>query len=140
MADAPSQSTTRPDMDIEVDIQDLIAHYPPLAHDQHHFEYDVDQGVVKVWGNVKSHVTQQYLLSQLPKVDGVREVQGQNLINDDDIRLDAAQLVPAGVFVNVEYGIVKLTGRLDDGTNVDGLVENISQRVNGIRRIYTSFI
>jgi hypothetical protein len=140
MADAPSQSTTRPDLDIEMDIQDLIAHYPPLAHDQHHFRCEVNNGVVWVTGNLKSRVTQQYLLTQLPKIDGVREVQGQGLVNDDHVSRDVGKLVPTGVFVNVEYGIVKLTGRLEEGTSIDGLVDKISQQVTGIKRIYTSFI
>lgn len=140
MADAPSQSTTRPDIDIEMDIQNLIAHYPPLAHDQHHFDYDVDNGVVTVSGNLKSRINHEYLLTQLPKITGVKSIQSQDLANDDDIRLDAAKLAPTGIFVNVEYGIIKLTGRLEEGANVDGLVGDISQRVRGIQRIYTSFL
>lgn len=139
MADALSQSTTRPDMDIEVDIQDLVARYPPLAHDQHRFEYDAIAGVVKLRGNLKSRVTHQYLLTELPRIPGVKAVDSKELANDDDIRLEAAKPMPYGVFVNVEYGIVKLTGRLEEGTNIDGLVRDISRRVPGIQRIYTVF-
>ncbi len=134
-----SQSVARPALDIELDLQDLVAHYPPAAHDQHHFDFVISDGVVTLNGNVKSRVTHQFLLDKVPEIEGVRDVRAEALANDDDLRLETAKLTPYGVFVNVEYGIVKLTGRLDAGTDVNALVNQIISSVPGIRRIYTAF-
>ncbi len=134
-----SQSLVRPALDIEVDLQDLVAHYPPAAHDQHHFEFTIHEGVVTLTGNVKSRVTQQFLLDKVPEIAGVKEVQAEALANDDDLRLQISQLTPIGIFVNVEYGIVKLTGRLEADTDVNALMNRIISSVTGIKRIYTAF-
>ena len=139
MAEVSSQSIVRPDLDIEVDIQDLVAHYPPLAHDQHHFDFNVADGVVTLTGNLKSRVTHQYILANLPQIEGVKEVWAEALVNDDDLRLEISKQIPTGIFVNVEYGITKLTGRLESGTDVDTLMSSLISSVQGIKRIYIAF-
>lgn len=126
--------TIRPDLDIEGDIHDLIATYPPLTHDRHQFHVTVTDGNVTVAGAIKSRVTYSYLLERLPQIAGVRSVNHSMLFYDDDIRLNLGRLIPLGVFVNMEYGVVKLSGTLPAGMNLEALVQEISH-IGGVQRV-----
>ncbi|HEX2619512.1 MAG TPA: hypothetical protein VHL11_05175 [Phototrophicaceae bacterium] len=132
-----STSTVRPDIDIHSDLQNLLVHYPPLAHDRHRLTYTVQHGVVTVAGYLKSRTTYHYLVNNLPLIAGVAAVSHEHLYHDDDIRLEVGRVVPFGVFANVEYGEVKLTGSLPANVIAEDLAQKIGA-VPGVHRVITA--
>src|SRR5579871_1189944 len=91
---------SRPDVDIEEDITNLVAHYPPLQADRHHFRYDVSDGVVTLSGHVKSVISRRYLVDRVTQSRGVRSVDSKGLYTEEGIRLEAGRRIPAGVLAN----------------------------------------
>lgn len=134
MSTAVLTTTQRPDMDIEADLKELLMRYPPLTHDRHRLTYSVENGQVTIAGNLKSRVTYHYLVNNLPLIDGAQSVDTTQLFHDEDIRLSVGQLMPFGVFVNVEYGMVKLSGKLPPDTNLEMLVNQVMS-VPGVKHV-----
>jgi hypothetical protein len=128
----------RPDVDIYAEIQDVIVHYPPLAHDRAHIQIEVKGGHVVVSGNMKSQPAYEYFLNRLPTISGVQSVDSTRLYHDDEIKRSVARLTPPGVFVNIEYGLLKLTGTLPEDISAEEVVKRVST-VPGIHRIVTVF-
>lgn len=126
------------DIDIEANIHHMMRAYPPMMHDRHRVDISVKEGVVTVKGYVKSAVTHGILLNMLERAEGVQDVDVSGLYNDEGIRLHVAKHIPPGVMVNMEYGAVILSGRLPDKTDVEALVQAVSE-VPGVNRIVTSF-
>lgn len=129
---------TRPDVDIEEAIHDLIAHYPPLQADRHHFRVSVTDGVVALIGHVKSPISRLYLIERAAAVTGVRAVDAEQLFTEENIRLEAGQHIPTGVIANSAYGTVILTGKLPEDASAEGIVSQLSQ-IPGIERVITKF-
>lgn len=138
MAEA-SVATPRPDVDIHEAIEDIIVHYPPMVNDRHHVKINVENGVAKIVGYVKTPITRHYLHETIPTVQGVVGVDDSQLYDDETIRLEVGALIPFGVFANFEYGIVILTGRLPQGTDADSLIQKI-KAVPGVRIVTSKFI
>jgi osmotically-inducible protein OsmY len=130
-------SVVRHDLDIREDIYRLMSHYPPLNHDRHQIEVEVEDGVVKLRGYARSRPTYRYLLDHIPSIRGVRAVDADELFCDEILRLDLGRLVPYGVIVNLEYGTAILTGRLPEDYSIEKLVKQIAQ-VRGVHRVVTS--
>lgn len=130
--------TTRPDVDIEEDIRDLIAHYPPLQADRHHLRIAVQDGTVVLSGHVKSLVTWRYLVDRAAQVSGVYTVNSDQLYSEEMIRLEAGQRIPTGVIANVVYEAIVLTGQLPEGANADDIVRELSL-IPGVERVLTKF-
>jgi osmotically-inducible protein OsmY len=130
--------TRRPDIDIESDIHDLIAHYPPLQADRHHFGVSVSDGVVALTGHVKSLISRRYLVDRAAEVNGVRAVNGEGLFTEEEIRLEAGQHIPSGVIANLAYGAVILTGKLPDGAEAEAVVSQLAQ-IPGVEQVITKF-
>lgn len=129
----------RPDIDIQSEIDHLIAHYPPLQHDRHQITFTVESGVVTVRGNLQSPMTHRYLLNSLPDVPGVVAVNAEALHDDGTIRLDAGRVVPPGVMVaRVNYGLVVLGGRLPEGTAQEAVVGAVAQ-IPGVTQVLAGF-
>lgn len=130
---------SRPDVDIAADIKRLITRYPPMMNDRHHVQYTVVDGKVTLSGYTRTAITQRYLLETTHQIDGVTEVEAAGLFNDEDIRVGVGQMIPMGVYTNVGYGVVMLTGRLPEGTDMTALVAAI-EKVPGVRLIRANFI
>lgn len=130
---------TRPDVDILADVEATITYYPPMVNDRHHVKVKVQEGVVELLGYVKTPITRNYLQDHLAQINGVRGVDVSRLYNDEDLRREIGQHIPFGVWANVEYGHVILTGHLPDGMSAANLTTQIS-RVAGVRSVRTSFI
>lgn len=130
--------TTRPDVDIEEDIRDLIAHYPPLQADRHHLDIAVHDGTVELFGHVKSLVTRRYLVDRVAQLAGVYTVDSDRLYSEETIRLEAGQRIPNGVIANVVYEVVILTGQPPAGTSVDDIVRELSL-IPGVEQVRTKF-
>lgn len=135
MAEAKS---IRPDIDIEEEIHDLMMTYPPLAHDRHRLHIDVQNGGVIVKGYLKALPTLEYLLNRIEQVEGVKSIESSQLYNDETIRLQVGRVIPPGVFANLEYGAVILSGKLPEGITTEALVRNVGH-VAGVHRVITSF-
>jgi osmotically-inducible protein OsmY len=135
----PTNAVSRPDVDIEEDIEHLIAHYPPLVKDRHSFQTLVQDGVVTVTGHVQTPITRSYLLKNLPLIPGVADVKSEYLYSDETIRLEASRLIPIGVVLGrVQYGSVVLTGTLPHGTTADSLASQI-KAIPGVKQVFTDF-
>ncbi len=129
----------RADVDIERDIDHLIAHYPPLTKDRHSIKTQVENGVITVSGHVQTPITRSYLLKNLPLIPGVSAVKSDNLFTDETIRLEAGRLIPVGVVLaRVQYGSVVLTGKLPEQTGADTLVSQI-RAIPGVKQVITTF-
>lgn len=128
--------TTRADVDIEADIDDILHHYPPLVNDRHYLSIDVDGGSITVKGHTRTDITRKYLVDALGKVDGAAGVNADGLFSDAEIRLDVGRLIPVGVYANVEYGVVVLTGSLPENVSEADLVAAVSG-VPGVRAVHT---
>lgn len=133
MADTPV-TQSRPDLDILEDIEKAIVRYPPLVNDRHRVQIAVHNGVVTLSGHLKTSVTCQHLVDAVRQVAGVTRVHSDQLYNDDTLRREAGALIPSGVFVNVEYGTVLVTGKLPAGTDAAALEARIGA-MPGIRQV-----
>ncbi len=105
--------TQRPDMDIQDDIDHLIAHYPPLQKDRHAIHVIVSNGIVTISGHVQTPITRQYFLERLTHIPGVVAVHGDELFDDETTRIEAGKVIPSGVILGkVLYGTAVLSGDL----------------------------
>src|SRR5262249_23924221 len=123
--ESPMTQASRPDVDIEEEIHNLITHYPPLQADRHHFECEVNNGVVTFSGHVKSMISRRYLVDHTAEVRGVRSVESKALYTEEDIRLEAGRRIPTGVIANASYDAVILTGALPQGKSVEDVVKEV---------------
>ncbi len=128
----------RPDIDIEEDIFDMLAHYPPLQADRHHLRIDVRDGEVILSGHVKSPISQRYLVDKVAEVRGVRGVESSRLYSEEAIRLESGQRIPTGVIANASYGTVVLTGTLPPDKTVDQVVGDVAV-IPGVEQVVTKF-
>lgn len=129
----------RADEDIAAEIDHLITHYPPLAHDRHALTIEVEAGQVTVRGNVMSPNTAEYLLHRLGDVAGVQGVKADQLYDDQTLRLEIARLLPPGVMVAMmRQGQVVLTGDLTPNSNFDALAAPLVN-LPGVRRVINGF-
>jgi len=129
--DAP---VTRPDIDILDDIHLWMTGYPPLVNDRNHIRVAVEDGIVRLIGNVKTPITRGYLLSNINKIDGVQGVDDSALYDDETIRLHVGRVLTDGAIGQVEWGIVILAGKLPEGDVLDGLVAAIG-KIPGVTRV-----
>lgn len=126
--------TARPDLDIAYEIEDVMYQYPPLSHDRHHVQMNVSGGGVVLSGNVKTPITRRYLVEQVQHLDGVVTLNAEGLYDDETMRLEVAKLMPLGIFMRIEFGVVQLTGSAPAGTTADDLAAQIAV-VPGVRRV-----
>lgn len=129
---------TRPDIDIQDEIYDLVAHYPPLQADRHHFAVEVLDGNVTLSGHVKSPITERYFVDKVKDVRGVRSVSDERLYNEEEIRLEVGRRIAKGVIANTVYGTVILTGSAPQDKSGDVVVNDVAQ-VPGVQRVITQF-
>jgi hypothetical protein len=127
-------AANRPDMDILDDIHLWISQYPPLVNDKHHFDVKVVDGQVHLSGAVKTVITRNYLISNMPAIDGVQGVEADALYDDESIRFAIAPLLPSGIVANIEYGGVVLSGELPPDAELNALASKIA-RIEGVRKL-----
>ena len=133
-----SSASIRSDLDIEAGIQKVMQDsYPPLMHDRHRIDVELQNGQVTISGYVKVPHTASYLVNKVQQVEGVKSVDTEGFYNDEDIRLRVGRVVPPGVQIIVEYGAVILAGKLPDGANVDEVVGAV-RALPGVHRVLTS--
>ena len=126
----------RPDIDIEADVEDIIARYPPLTSDRHHIHVKADSGVVFISGNTTTPINRRYLVDRVLLIAGVREVNAEKLFDDASISLEAGQVIPQGVIANSYYGAVVLSGKAP--ADPDAVAQRLVQ-IPGVVRVVTMF-
>jgi osmotically-inducible protein OsmY len=129
---------TRPDMDVRDDIYDMVAHYPPLQSDRHHFTVEVSGGNVTLSGHVKSPITERYFADRVKGIRGVLSVNHDRLYNEEEILLEVGRRIAKGVIANTIYGTVILTGTLPQDKSGEAVVNDVAQ-VAGVQRVVTQF-
>ncbi len=129
---------SRPAIDIEEDIRDIIAHYPPLQEDRHHINIDVNGSEVILSGHVKSLNTRRYLIDRVRGIAGVSSVNDDQLYTEEGIRLESGRRIPLGVIANPIYGTVVLTGALPEGKTAEDVVKDVAL-IPGVARVVTKF-
>lgn len=122
----------RANVDIESDIHQLFNGYPPLRDDRFYVSVTVADGRVTLGGHVKSPMTRRYLLDHVKQIAGVESVEDAGLFDDDTIRFDVGRVMPPGVQVNVERGVVVLSGH--GGDDVVALL-NAAARHPGVVKV-----
>lgn len=131
MTDSPA---VRSDLDLAEDISSVIRSYPPLRQSREFIHYDVQNGFVKVKGNVKTRQAKRHLLDHLKKLEGVGDVDSSAFLADDEISLQVGQLLPQGVMANVSMGVVVLSGELPSSVPLESFVEKI-RALPGVLRV-----
>lgn len=124
----------RPDVDIEEDIRQIIGGFAPLKASRGYFTYQSKHGTVVLTGNIRSPQSRRVLLDNIPRVPGVKDCDASDLFDDEEVKFKVAQLLPPGLFANVHYGTVGITGKLPEGASA----ETISEAINalpGVRRV-----
>ncbi len=120
------QTVARPDVDITEDIRHFVRTYDPLKQAQHHLMYTVQDGHVTLRGHVRSMQARRVFVDNIPHIDGVTSLDASAFYDDETLRLQIGQHVPAGVIVRVNYGQVVLTGPAPQ-TDIDALVQQVKQ-------------
>lgn len=129
---------TRPDVDIEEDIHNLIAHYPPLQADRHQLHIEAHDGAVTLSGHVRSLINRRYLVDRVREIAGVSTVNADQLYCEETIRIESGRPIPNGVIANAVYGTVILTGTLPQGTSAEDVVKDVAL-IPGVVRVVTKF-
>ncbi len=123
---------TRPDMDIEDDINASLRRFAPLMAARRFFKIQCIGGHVKVRGNSGSPQSKRVLLDHIQKTRGVINVDLSDLYDDETIRLNIGAILSEGIQVNVQFGAVVLISKwLDSNPDILHKVSSVA----GIRRI-----
>lgn len=127
-------SDRRPDVDIEEEIGHLVRSFAPLKASRPYFNFQSVNGYVTIVGNVRNPQARRVLTDNVPRIAGVIHCDTNRLYDDEMIRFAVGQLLPPGVYVSVQYGVVALTGRLSEGVSQEAILNEI-QAVSGVRRV-----
>ena len=130
-------SVTRPDLDLDDDVLDIIVRYPPLAADRHHINIKVENGVIFLSGHTSTAISRRYLVDRVAEIPGVVGVNTDQLYDDPTIVREVGQVLPLGVIANSRYGNVVLSG--NEPPDADALIERVAQ-IPGVRRVIPAFI
>jgi osmotically-inducible protein OsmY len=132
------QVERRPDVDIEEDVNELVGSFAPLKASRPYFDIRIEDGIVKLEGNVRSPQARLVLLNNIPRIPGVLGMDPSQLYDDDTIRFAVGQVLPPGLFASVQFGVVALTGKLPAGVSSDAII-NAIQSIPGVRRVGAEF-
>lgn len=128
----------RTDEDILEDIHRLVRSYKPLILSRGYFQYHVVHGVVMVEGHIKSALARQIFTDSLPDIEGVVAVDASKLYDDETLRYSLGKLLPDGVRVRTDHGVVVLTGHLPADMPVNALIGLVGE-VHGVREVKADF-
>ncbi|RMF82051.1 MAG: BON domain-containing protein, partial [Chloroflexi bacterium] len=129
----------REDADLVEDVQHLIATYPPATMDRDYLFVEAKDGVVTLRGHTHSRITRRYLEDQVPRLPFVRDVNVDELYDDDTLRLQIGRATPAGVQVaQIYYGRVVLAGKVPEGYDEAHIVEKVAA-IPGVVKVLTAF-
>jgi osmotically-inducible protein OsmY len=136
MSESQVATRMRPDLDIQDEIAAIIVSNPQLAADRHTIHVTVRGGVVILSGQTRTPIHRQLLVTLAEKVRGVASVQSDQLHDDESIRLQAGQMLPSGVLVNVNHGVVVLSGTVPEGASIEELASQVAS-LPGVTKVVT---
>ena len=128
----------RPDTDIAEEIVQVIRNYPPLHVSREHIRVEVHGGLVAIHGNVRSVLGIRYLQNELPRTAGVNQLNLEHLYDDEAVRLNVAEKLAEGLYVNVQYGVVALNGTPAADLDQQALFAMI-RAIPGVRHVMAQF-
>jgi osmotically-inducible protein OsmY len=126
------------DTDLLEQINHIIRQYPPLMQDRHYITVQVSNGRVSLCGHTRTAITRAYLVDAVRRLPGVVQLDDSGLYSDDRLRLEISRRIPVGVYVNVDHGVVLLTGHLPEGEDKNQPIADI-HAIKGIRGVQTAF-
>lgn len=138
MADPNKAATTRPDVDIESDVNHIFTTYLPLRHDRPFIRVSVKDGAVKLVGNTRLPQNRDMFAQRIAAVAGVQSVDVSELHDDEWIRLEAGKATPLEVHTSVTHGSVILSGHVPDGLTLESVIEAV-EAIKGVRRAVPNF-
>lgn len=92
-------------------------------------------GNIKVRGNTGSAQIKQVLLDCIQKIRGVANIDMSDLHDDETLRLNIGAILPEGVSMNVQFGVVALVSHSADGNKM--IVQRV-RAIDGIRKVTMS--
>jgi osmotically-inducible protein OsmY len=101
-------------------------------------DINVKNGVVNARGHVKTPVSRDKFIENAQQIPGVKTVNTDHLYDDSTLRLDVAKVLPYGVYSNLQYGAVILTGKIPEGTTEKKLTSAI-RKIKGVRAVLLNF-
>ncbi len=108
--------TQRSDQAILQDITALIRDYAPLMRSSHAFKVCVSNGIVKLRGNLSSHLVRRVLIDSTARIPGVKRIEHDELYEDNEIANMLAAALPTNlqgrIFIRSDHGKVTLSGFL----------------------------
>src|SRR5579859_674818 len=129
-----SETPTRPDVDIEEEIDLLVRSFAPLKASRGYFTATTRHGHVKLRGNIRTPQARLVLLDNIPHIRGVVSCDAEELYDDEMIRFSVGHLLPPGVKASVHYGAVALTGKLPDGASAEAIMQAV-RGIKGVNRV-----
>jgi hypothetical protein len=123
---------TRPDMDIEDDINASLRDFSPLKAARFFFQVRSTNGNIKVRGNSGSPQAKRVLGEYIHRIRGVNNVDLSDLHDDESIRLKLGGMLPEGILVSVQFGSVVLISTLPDGNRE---ILHKVRSLAGVRRV-----
>ncbi len=106
-------TSLRSDAEIAADIHSLVRDSFSVVFSREHFSYAVQNGVVIVKGHLASPIGYDLFVDNLTRLEGVAAVDDRELYDDERLRLAIGAVLPRGLRVRVQHGVVALMGRLD---------------------------
>lgn len=103
----------RNDADIFDDVQRLARTAFSTRLSRGNFQYAVRNGVVTVKGHLSSRIGYDLFIDNLMTIDGVVAVDDRELFDDETLRLQIGEILPRGMRMRIQHGVVALLGRLD---------------------------
>ena len=128
----------RPDTDIADEVVQVIRNYPPLHVSREHIHIEVHGGLVAINGNTRSVQGIRFLQNEVPRIAGVNQLNLNHLYDDEAVRLNVAEKLPDGLYVNVQYGVVSLNGTPAADLDQQSLFAAIKS-IPGVRHVMAQF-
>jgi osmotically-inducible protein OsmY len=129
---------SRPDVDIEEDVAQIIRSYPPLQMSRPYFTYKSLGGVIQLRGNVRTPQARRVLVENAARIAGVSQVDDTDLFDDEALRMAVGDVIglsgQSGVYATVHGGVVALTGNKLAHDAAASLI-NAVQAIPGVRRV-----
>jgi osmotically-inducible protein OsmY len=98
------------------DITTLIRDYAPLMRSSHAFKVSVSSGIVKLRGNLSSHLVRRVLIDSTVRIPGVKRIEHDELYEDDEITNALAAALPTNlqgrIFIRSDHGKITMSGFL----------------------------
>jgi osmotically-inducible protein OsmY len=112
---------------IAQEIRDYIRSYDPLKASRDKLNVAVMNGVVRLSGYVETKRVRRFLMDYIPDLPGVLAIDDTLLYDDESLMLEVGKILPWGVRIRVDHGMVSLIGTLPNTVTAQDLILDISE-------------